>query len=314
MKVLVTGGAGFIGSHIVNKLIDRDYDVVVVDNMSTGTTERINPKAAFYNFDIASTNLEHVMEFEKPDFVIHHAAQIDVQSSLQDPLFDAHTNILGTINLLVQCRKLGVKKFVYASSAAAYGDPAYLGVDEDHPIEPISFYGISKFAPEYYIKTFSKLSAMKYTILRYSNVYGIGQDPKGEGGVVSFFIDRMIQGETQVVYGDGEQTRDFIYVSDVADANVNALLHGNNTICNISSNKQITINELLEMLNLIAGTELEPMYLADRKGDIRHSYLDNSRAIRELQWKPRYSLISGLKETYRYYSSKKEAPSLVATP
>lgn len=314
MKVLVTGGAGFIGSHIVDKLVKQRYAVVVVDNMHTGSEERLPADVTLHKVDIASEELGEVMEYERPDYVIHQAAQIDVQSSMNDPLYDAQTNILGTINLLVQCGKLEVKKFVYASSAAAYGHPEGWAVDEQHPIRPISFYGISKSAPEQYIRAFSELNGLPFVILRYSNVYGIGQDPRGEGGVISIFMDRILQGKSPVIFGDGEQTRDFIYVSDVADANVLALKYGNNVTCNISCNKQTTINELLELLNLISGADLDPIYLDERKGDIRHSRLENSRAIRELKWTPKYSLLRGLKETYHYYLHvNKERAPIMAT-
>lgn len=301
MKVLVTGGAGFIGSHIVGKLLAQGYEVVVVDNMYTGCEDRLHPAVTLYKADIASTELEDVMEFERPDYVIHQAAQIDVQSSLHDPLHDAQTNILGTINLLVQCGKLGVTKFVYASSAAAYGHPESRAVDEQHPIRPISFYGVSKSTPEHYIRVCAELYGLSFVILRYSNVYGIGQDPRGEGGVISIFMDRTLRGQPPIIYGDGEQTRDFIYVSDVANANVHALQYGRNITCNISCNKQTTINELTELLGLLSGSQLPPLYKEERRGDIRHSRLDNSRAIRELHWKPKYSLLRGLQETYQHY-------------
>jgi UDP-glucose 4-epimerase len=308
MKVLVTGGAGFIGSHIVRKLLDEGCHVAVVDNLATGSEDRVPARCPLYKVDVAGSELAEVMAFEKPDYVIHQAAQIDVQRSLRDPLGDARTNVLGTINVLTQCGELGVKKLVYASSAAAYGHPAYLGVDEQHPAEPISFYGISKYMPEHYIRAFSRLHGLKYVILRYANVYGIGQDPKGEGGVISIFMDRVLRRQPPVIYGDGEQTRDFIYVSDVAEANVRALKYGENTTCNISTNKEVSINELVEMLGLVAGTDIKPVYKEARPGDIRHSRLDNSLAARELGWQPRYSLIRGLKETHKYYASRyKEA-------
>lgn len=304
MKVLVTGGAGFIGSHIVRKLLGEGCEVAVIDNLVTGSEDKVPSRCPIYKVDVASSELEEVMAFEKPDAVIHQAAQIDVQLSLRDPVCDAHTNILGTVNVLNQCRKAGVKKLVYASSAAAYGHPSYLAIDEKHPTRPVSFYGISKSAPEHYIRTFSELYGLKHVILRYSNVYGVGQDPKGEGGVISIFMDRMLRGERPVIYGDGEQTRDFVYVDDVAEANVLALRNGENVTCNISTNRQTSINELVDMLNLIAGTNLEPIYQEERQGDIRHSRLDNAAAARELKWKPRTSLIRGLKETYEYYASR----------
>ncbi|SNX52904.1 SDR family oxidoreductase [Thermoanaerobacterium sp. RBIITD] len=304
MNILVTGGAGFIGSNIVDFLIDNGYDVVVVDNMSTGKKENINKRARFYNVDITDSNLYKVFENEKIDVVIHHAAQIDIQKSIKDPVFDAKVNILGTINLLECCRKYGVKKIIYASSAAVYGNPEYLGVDEKHRVYPISYYGISKHTPEHYFEVYNELYGLKYTVLRYANVYGIRQDPKGEGGVISIFIDKMLKGERPVIFGDGEQTRDFIFVKDVAKANLLALKKGDNEIINISTNKAITINELVDIMNEIMGTYLKPIYTNSRKGDIVHSYLDNKKALEVLGWEPEYQLEQGLKETIEYYKEK----------
>ncbi|MGJ7045774.1 SDR family oxidoreductase [Thermoanaerobacterium thermosulfurigenes] len=304
MNILVTGGAGFIGSNIVDLLIDNGYDVIVVDNMSTGKKENINKKAIFYNIDITDDNLYKVFENEKIDNVIHHAAQIDIQRSINDPVFDAKVNIIGTINLLECCRKYDVKKIVYASSAAVYGDPEYLGVDEKHKVNPISYYGISKHTPEHYIKVYNELYGLKYTILRYANVYGIRQDPKGEGGVISIFIDKMLSGKNPVIFGDGNQTRDFIYVKDVAMANLLALEKGDNEIMNISTNKATTINELVDVMSKIIGTHLKPIYASQRKGDILHSYLDNQKAKELLEWIPDYTLEDGLIETIEYYRLK----------
>ncbi|WP_434565310.1 SDR family oxidoreductase [Thermoanaerobacterium thermosaccharolyticum] len=304
MNILVTGGAGFIGSNIVDLLIDNGYDVIIVDNLSTGKKENINKKARFYNVDITDNDLYKVFEDEKIDFVIHHAAQIDIQRSINDPVFDAKANIIGTINLLECCRKFDVKKIVYASSAAVYGDPEYLGVDEKHRVNPISYYGISKHTPEHYIKVYNELYGLKYTILRYANVYGIRQDPKGEGGVISIFIDKMLKGERPVIYGDGNQTRDFIYVKDVAKANLLALEKGDNEIINISTNRSTTINELVEIMNKFMEEPQKPIYKEPRKGDIVHSYLDNKKAKDVLGWKPDYELEDGLKETIEYYRLK----------
>lgn len=261
-------------------------------------------KQSFNNIDITDKGLENVFEKEKPDFVIHHAAQIDIQKSIKDPVFDAKINILGTINLLECCRKYDVKKVIYASSAAVYGNPEYLGVDEKHRVYPISYYGISKHTPEHYFEVYHELYGLKYTVLRYANVYGIRQDPKGEGGVISIFIDKMLNGERPVIFGDGEQTRDFIYVKDVAKANLLALKKGDNEIINISTNKAITINELVDIMNEIMGTYLKPIYANSRKGDIVHSYLDNKKALSILEWKPEYRLEQGLKETIEYYRGK----------
>ncbi|SDF79661.1 UDP-glucose 4-epimerase [Thermoanaerobacter thermohydrosulfuricus] len=236
--------------------------------------------------------------------MIHQAAQIDVQKSIDNPVFDAKVNIQGTVNLLECCRKSGVKKIVYASSAAVYGDPEYLPIDEKHKVNPISYYGISKHTPEYYFEIYRQLYGLKYTILRHANGYGIRQDPKGEGGVISIFIDKMLKGERPVIFGDGNQTRDFVYVKDVAKANLLALEKGDNEIINISTNKPTTINELVDIVNKIMGTSLKPVYAEPRKGDIVHSYLDNKKALEVLEWKPEYNLEEGLKETIEYYKIK----------
>ncbi|HHW58009.1 MAG TPA: SDR family oxidoreductase [Clostridia bacterium] len=301
MKVLVTGGAGFIGSHIVDLLIENGYEVVIVDNLSTGKEEFINKKAVFYKKDITDDDLYEIFEKEKPDYVIHQAAQIDVQRSIDDPVFDAKVNILGTVNLLESCRKSGIKKVIYASSAAVYGNPEYLPIDEGHRINPISSYGISKHTAEHYFEVYSQLYDLKYTILRYANVYGIRQDPKGEGGVISIFTDKMLKGERPVIFGDGNQTRDFVYVKDVAKANLLALERGDNEVVNISTGKPTSINELVEIMNKIMNTSLKPIYTEPRKGDIMHSYLDNKKALDVLGWRPEYSLEDGLKETIEYY-------------
>ncbi|WP_019907474.1 SDR family oxidoreductase [Thermoanaerobacter indiensis] len=304
MKVLVTGGTGFIGSHIVDLLIENGHGVVIVDNLSTGKEEFINKKAIFYKKDITDDDLYEIFKKEKPDYVIHQAAQIDVQKSIDNPLFDAKVNILGTVNLLEYCRKSGVKKIVYASSAAVYGNPECLPIDEGHKINPISYYGISKHTPEHYFEVYSQLYGLKYTILRYANVYGIRQDPKGEGGVISIFIDKMLKGERPIIFGDGNQTRDFVYVKDVAKANLLALEKGDNEVVNISTNKPTSINELVDLMNKIMNTSLMPIYAEPRKGDIMHSYLDNKKALDVLGWRPEYSLEDGLRETIEYYRVK----------
>ncbi|EIW00677.1 LOW QUALITY PROTEIN: nucleoside-diphosphate-sugar epimerase [Thermoanaerobacter siderophilus SR4] len=304
MKVLVTGGAGFIGSHVVDLLIENGYEVVIVDNLSTGKEEFINKKAIFIKKDIIDEDLCEIFEKEKPDYVIHQAAQIDVQKSIDNSVFDAKGNVLGTVNLLECCRKSGVKKIVYASSAAVYGNPEYLPIDEKHKVNPISYYGISKHTAEHYFEVYRQLYGLKYTILRYANVYGIRQDPKGEGGVISIFTDKMLKGERPIIFGDGNQTRDFVYVKDVVKANLLALERGDNEVVNISTNKPTSINELVEMMNKIMNTSLEPVYTEPRKGDIVHSYLDNKKALEVLGWKPEYSLEEGLKETIEYYRVK----------
>jgi len=304
MNVLVTGGAGFIGSHIVDKLINEGLDVVVIDNLSTGKLENLNEKAKFYNLDITSNQLSTIFQQEKIDVVIHQAAQIDVQKSLQDPVYDSKVNINGTVNLLECCRKYNVSKIIYASSAAVYGKPEYLPIDEKHPIQPMSFYGISKFTPESYLKIYKELYGLDYTILRYSNIYGPRQDSKGEGGVIAIFIDKLLNEQTPIIFGDGEQTRDFLYVEDVAEANFRAIFKGDGEILNISTNTRISINQLYTELTSILHLDLKPHYKEARLGDILHSSLNNKKAIQTLNWQPKYTFSEGLLKTVSYYKSK----------
>ena len=303
MNVLVTGGAGFIGSHIVDKLINEGLDVVVVDNLSTGKLENLNDKAKFYNLDITSEQLSNIFEKEKIDVVIHQAAQTDVQKSLQDPVYDSKVNINGTVNLLECCRKYNVRKVIYASSAAVYGKPNYLPIDEKHPIQPMSFYGISKFTPESYLKIYKELYGLDYTILRYSNIYGPRQDSKGEGGVIAIFIDKLLNEQIPIIFGDGEQTRDFLYVEDVAEANFQAIFKGDGEVLNISTNTRISINQLYTELTKILQLDFKPVYREARPGDILHSSLNNKKAIQTLNWQPKYTFSEGLLKTVSYYKS-----------
>jgi UDP-glucose 4-epimerase len=304
MNILVTGGAGFIASHIVDQLIVSRHHVHIFDNLSTGRKENLNPLAVFHHGDLLDNGLTEAFTAARPEVVIHHAAQIDVQTSLTNPLLDAKINILGTLAVLEQCREHGVRKLIYASSAAVYGTPQYLGVDENHPIKPLSFYGISKHTPEHYIESFSSLYELDYTILRYANVYGIRQDPKGEGGVVSIFVDKLLEGQQPLIFGDGEQTRDFIYVKDIVHANMAALSKGGRGLYNISWNEQTSVNALLKEMCNISGMSFNPSYAPSRAGDIVHSRLDNRAALAGLDWSPVYTLRNGLQETFDYYKEQ----------
>lgn len=301
MKIVVTGGAGFIGSHVVDQLIKNNHQVAIIDNLSTGKEEYVSSDAAFYKMSILEPELDAVFRLEKPEVVIHQAAQISVQQSLQDPVHDLRENVEGTLRLLELSRRFGVRKFIYASSAAVYGNPQYLGIDEAHPIRPMSFYGLSKYFSERYICLYAELHQLRYTILRYANVYGIRQDPKGEGGVVSVFVDKLLKGEKPVIFGDGEQTRDFVYVEDVAKANIAALTCGDNAVINIGTGHPTSVNELLGLMNELNGTDVLPDYQPERPGDIRHSYLKNDKARSILGWEPEVTLREGLKRTLDYY-------------
>lgn len=298
MRILVTGGAGFIGSHVTDRLIESGHDVYVLDNLSTGKIKNVNKKATFLPLDLCDAKIQSVFMAIKPQIIYHHAAQTDVQKSLQEPLYDCQVNILGTVNLLQACEAAGVQKIIYASSAALYGTPGYLPLDERHPPAPLSFYGISKYVAEEYIKGFHNLFAIDYTILRYANVYGPRQSAKGEGGVIAIFADRILQGRPPVIYGDGEQTRDFIYVGDVAAANIAALEKGSGRVLNISTNTPTSVKGLLGIFgNLLQQQEIKCRYEASRPGDILHSYLNNQPAVSVLGWQPQTALREGIIKT-----------------
>jgi len=304
MKVLVTGGAGFIGSHIVDQLIASNQQVVVVDNLSTGKRSQIHPSAAFYLCDITSPELQTVFAQEKPDAVIHQAAQIDVRHSLAAPLHDAMVNIIGTLRLL-ECAVLHqVQKFVYASSAAVYGVPRASCIEETHQTFPLSCYGISKLTPEHYIRVMSDQSGLDYTILRYANVYGKRQELTGEGGVIPGFIQKMLQNTSPGIFGDGQQTRDFIHVEDVAAANVASLHHSSREVLNVSTSQALSINDLVALLNEMMSLRIEPVYLPAREGDIRHSCLNNDKTREVLQWEPQVTLHRGLHQTIQYVRNR----------
>ena len=243
--MLVTGGAGFIGSHVVDALIEEGHSVVVIDDLSSGKREHVHHDAKFHQLDIRSPDLEGVFAEERPEVVNHHAAQVDVRVSMADPIFDADVNILGSLNLLECARSHGVEKLIYASTGGAvYGQPAYLPCDEDHPVEPICPYGISKLAVEHYLYLYRQSYGLEYTILRYANVYGPRQDPFGEGGVVAIFARQMVEGEQVVINGSGEQERDFVYVDDVVRANLVAMERGDGETYNLGRGVGTSVNEL----------------------------------------------------------------------
>lgn len=303
MKVLVTGGAGFIGSYISEELLKGEYETVIVDNLISGKKRNIPEGAVFYNADILD-DLDEIFLKEKPDYVIHQAAQVSVSNSLDDPIYDGNENIIGTINLLKNCVKYNTKKFIFASSAALYGNPQYLPVDEKHHAAPLSPYGVSKLSAEYYIHLFSKLYDLPFTILRYSNVYGYRQDVNGEAGVIAIFTDKLLSGRAINIYGDGEQTRDFVFVKDVARANIAALGMGDNQIINISSGTRISVLDMIAELTKLFKVGISPNFLDERAGDIKHSILSNKKARDVLKWEPAYSFSAGLRETVE--SSKSE--------
>ena len=301
MKVLVTGGAGFIGSHVVEELLNKHYEVIVIDNLVTGFIENISRKAKFYQFELSDPKLEDVFEQEKPDYVIHLAAQASVTASMHDPYFDFNTNTAGTLKVLLWSAKYNVKKLIFASSAAVYGEPYYFPIDEEHSISPQSFYSLSKYSAEKYIEFNGNYNGLDYCILRFSNVYGPRQNANGEAGVISIFINRLIANESICIY-DGSQTRDFIYVKDVAVACRLAMESGYSGVFNISSCTETRIDHLFSMITEMIGIRTKPLYGHLRIGEIEKSVLDNGRAQSDLDWHMHYSLSEGLNETVHYYS------------
>ncbi|MBI4344147.1 MAG: NAD-dependent epimerase/dehydratase family protein [Euryarchaeota archaeon] len=299
MKVLVTGGAGFIGSATVDLLLEEGYSVVIIDDLSTGRASNINPRATFYKMDITHKGLEKVLRKERAEGVVHAAAQPQVRRSLGDPILDARANILGTINLLLGCGK--VEKFVYASSGGAvYGEPRYLPVDEEHPVAPLSPYGLSKYVAESYLEV---LRDLPYTVLRYGNVYGPRQDPDGEAGVVAIFAGRLLRGQRPTIFGDGKQTRDFVFVGDVARANLLALEKGEGVL-NIGSGRETSVLEVLDALKALTGRETEPVYAPPVEGEVRRIYLSIEKARRVLGWRPTVRFSDGAARLLEHLTSR----------
>ncbi len=301
-KVLVTGGAGFIGSHVVDLFIERGDEVVVVDNLSTGRRINLNPAARLYEVDIRSPELEGVFETEKPDFVSHHAAQVDVRRSLTEAMLDAEINILGSLRVIELALKYAVKKFVYISTGGAvYGEPEYLPCDEEHPVNPICQYGVSKHAVEHYLYLYKELYGLDYVVLRYPNVYGPRQDPNGEAGVVAIFTGQMLQGMPVTINGDGDQERDFVYVGDCARANIMAMESDVTGIYNLASGVGTTVNELAAILKDVTGYQLEPVHGPPKLGETYRIFLTAEKAGRVLGWEPNFSLRQGLEKTVEYF-------------
>lgn len=298
MRVIVTGGAGFIGSHIVEALRAQEYDVVVIDNLRTGQKYQPPAGVSFYEEDIGSHRLDWIFREERPDCVIHQAAQTQVGRSVEDPMEDAMVNVMGTIHLLECCRKYRTRKIVFASSAAVYGDPEDLPIKEEHPIRPQSPYAVSKYAVELYLRVYKELYGLDYTVLRYSNVYGPSSGAPSEG-VVAAMVRRIRAQQPIHLYGDGSQTRDFVYVSDVAEANVLALRAGSGEVINISSGTQTTVKGLGEIIAKLSKTQLKIEYFPARAGDIQHSLLANEKAEACLGWRPRTPLHEGLKRSLK---------------
>lgn len=305
MKILVTGGAGFIASQIADAFINEGHEVHILDNLSTGFEQNINPKTKFIKSDILSPSIHELFSKEKYDVVNHHAAQIDVRKSVEDPMFDANTNILGTINLLQACVKAGVKKFMFASTGGAvYGEQEFFPADENHPTNPVSPYGITKLTIEKYLYFYKNEYGLNYTILRYANVYGPRQNPFGEAGVVAIFVNKLLKNENPLINGDGKQTRDYVFVEDVVKANVFTLDTEDSEIFNVGTGIETSVNELFIKLNSIAGNKAKEKHGSAPKGEQMRSVITSGKLFKKFNWKPSVKIDEGLQNTFDSFKSK----------
>ncbi len=316
MKILVTGGAGFIGSHVADAYIAQGHDVTVLDNLSTGRREFVNPKARFYQVDLSDgAAVREVFASEQFDLVNHHAAQVDVRVSVRDPQVDARVNIVGLLNLLEACREFSVKKLIFISSGGViYGEPERLPVPEDAPKKPISPYGVAKLTSEFYLFSYKQTHGLEYIALRYANVYGPRQTPKSEANVISTFSRQFLQDEPVTIFGDGSQTRDFVFVRDVVTANLLATeqIHEINRAparsiddlaFNVGTGRATSVNELRKRFSQVLGRERDARYAPPRPGELQRNALDISKAQRLLRFEPKASLDEGLRETVHWVKS-----------
>ena len=303
MRITVTGGAGFIGSHLVDRLIEDGHTVQVIDNLYTGNKEFVHSKAQFVELDIRDPKLYSVLEEFRPDYIFHEAAQTEVSTSMSDPMLDCDINLIGLINLLNAAVKLDVKKFLMPSSAAVYGNLDTLPLNEEMIGNPSSFYGLTKLTTEHYLRIYHEAFGLPYICYRYSNVFGPRQGNGGEGGVISIFAKAIVQGSPIIIYGDGKQTRDFIYVDDVVEANILGMQHQVTGIYNVSTGISSSVNLLVDEFRNISGKDIEVVYDKPRLGDIRDSVLATDKSEKELLFTAKYNLHDGLIKTYGYFKT-----------
>ncbi len=305
MKVLVTGGAGFIGSHLVDRLVQEGHEVIIVDNLVTGKRRNINRAARFYKLDIQSWRLERLFRNERPNVVMHLAAQMDVRKSVEDPMFDAQVNILGTLNVLQQAVRHGARKVVFSSSGGAiYGEQETYPAPESHVTNPLSPYGLSKLCGEQYLSYFQRISGLQVVSLRYANVYGPRQDPEGEAGVVAIFIQKLLNNEQAVITGNGRQTRDFVFVEDVVEANLAMMGQETQGTYNVGTGVETSINDLFRVLVQHTGSTCREVHGPAKKGEQMRSVIDSTRLRQEMSWEPKTNLSEGLKKTVDYFRER----------
>jgi UDP-glucose 4-epimerase len=302
MKGIVTGGAGFIGSHLTELLLSAGHEVAVIDNLATGRRNNIPGGARFYEVDVVDREaVAEAFGREQPEFVCHYAAQASVIRSVEDPGFDARTNVVGGLNVLHEAARRGVKRFVFASTGGAiYGDPERIPADESHPTRPLSPYGVAKLSFEHYLDMYARMNGMSYAALRYANVFGPRQDPLGEAGVIAIFIGRSLKGERPTVFGDGTQTRDYVFVGDAVAAARLALESAESGSYNIGTGKETSVLDLVAELSALAGRKIEPIFAPPRAGEVARIALDASKARARLNWSPQVGLDAGLEQTFRW--------------
>ena len=306
MNILVTGGAGFIGSQVVDAYIKNNHHVVIIDDLSTGRKEFLNPQAVFYETTISDPSTAEILKKENIQVVNHHAAQISVHDSVKDPVADAKANIIGTLQLLQNTITSKIRKFIFASTGGAiYGKQDFFPAREDHPQKPTSPYGLSKLSVEGYLRFYQEQYGLNTTILRYGNVFGPRQNPHGEAGVVAIFCNRLLNGQAPVINGDGEQTRDYIFVGDVVRANLMALEQGSSGVFNVGTGQETSVNELTRFLLRTIKSNIEAKTAEGLDYEQRRSCLDYNKIKNSLGWVPRVSLKEGLVETYEYFKNVK---------
>ena len=316
MRVLVTGGAGFIGSHLVDGLIEAGHEVAVVDDLTTGKAHNVNPDARMYQVNITDRDaLEEVFAQVRPEVVNHHAARTSVRNSMRRPSEDASVNIMGSINLLENCIKHGTQRIIFASSCTVYSEPSYLPMDEAHPVRPQSAYGLAKHAAETYIQLFADADGLRYKLLRYGNVYGPRQDPGGEAGVVAIFTHQLLNGIQPTIFGDGAKTRDYVFVRDVVDANLLAIGDlGDNAIYNIGRGVQVSDLEIFNLVREATGVETEPVFAPKRPGEAERVSLDYSKAQKGLGWSPTVHPKDGIEKVVIQHVWDRQSNTATANP
>lgn len=311
MRILVTGGAGFIGSHTVDALVREGHDLAVLDDLSAGRREQVNPAARFFKADLRDAGaINEIVGRERPETIYHFAAQMDVRRSVAEPSFDASVNLVGFLNLIEAGRRSGLRRVIFSSTGGAiYGEQEVFPCTEDHPVRPLSPYGVAKLATEKYLYFYRAEYGLEYLALRYANVYGPRQDPHGEAGVVAIFCGRVLAGQQVTIFGDGEQTRDYLFVGDIVRANVAALSCEISGEFNIGTGIETSVNRLYQELAAAAGSDLQPVHAPRRAGEQRRSVISAARAAEHLRWRPEIPLAQGLRATFAFFKERAAAGS-----